>query len=135
MRNRRGSNAVHDFLRDAFIVAVNFHPSFNALWRGFWSLHQGCTEARPLLPQFILESFNLGSPLVVFCEGQLVIHEQGLHGDSLFDLAHAGPAGDQRGFDVKQIQATAHSVIDHVVYRVRTCVQCWHWGHQNSTVF
>ena len=101
MRNRRGSNAVHDFLRDAFIVAVNFHPSFNALWRGFWSLDQRCTEARPLLPQFILESFNLGSPLVVFCEGQLVIHEQGLHFGSLFVLAHAGPACDQRSFDVK----------------------------------
>jgi hypothetical protein len=101
MRNRSGSNAVHDFLRDAFIVAVNFHPSFNALWRGFWSLHQGCTEARPLLPQFILESFNLGSPLVVFCDWQLVIHEQGLHVGSLFVLAHAGPAGDQRSFDVK----------------------------------
>ena len=101
MRNGQGSNALHDVLRDTFIVAVNFHPSFNALWRGFWSLHQGCTEARPLLLQFILESFNLGSPLVVFCDWQLVIHEQGLHVGSLFVLAHAGPAGDQRGFDVK----------------------------------
>jgi len=115
MRNGQGSNALHDVLRDTFIVAVNFHPSFNALWRGFWSLHQGCTEARPLLPQFMLESFNLGSPLVVFCYWQLVIHEQGLHVGSLLVLAHASPTGDKRGFDVKQIQTASNSVIDHVV--------------------
>ena len=135
MRNRRGSNAVHDFLRDAFIVAVNFHPSFNALWRGFWSLHQGCTEARPLLPQFILKSFNAWSPLIVIGHWQFVVNEQGLHTSALLVLAHTSPTGDQFGFNVKQIQATAHGVIDHVVNGVGACIQRRNRRHQNSTIF
>ena len=135
MRNGQGRNAVHNVLRDAIFVAVDFHPSFNALWRGFWSLHQGCAEARPLLPQFMLESFYKGSPLTVFCDWQFVIDEQGLHGDALLVGAHASPACDQRGFDVKQIQATSYGVIDHVVYGVGARIQCGHGRHQNSPIF
>ncbi len=75
----QGSNAVHDFWRDAFRVTVDFHPSFDAIWRGFWSLHQGCTEARPLLPQFMLKNFNFGTPQSVLLNRQLVINKQGLH--------------------------------------------------------